>query len=144
MCVTDCHMTLAVKVALNPQYNQPITTQSWLLTTLYIRNLLVTSIFPFSHNVFSSSQNKFHFFCHINFVSAVAFHLDQSKILSFGKELNVAWFMRLGLPNRKYFLEKERMVTNVFSFSYSVLSLFFFPIQRICKNRMSALWWVNE
>ena len=42
--------------------------------------MLVTSIFSFSHNVFNSIRDKkYH-----------AFNLDQSRILSFGKELNPA------------------------------------------------------
>ena len=50
--------------------------------------MLVTSIFSFSHNVFYPFQNEFHFFSHIFFVVCKSFNLDQSKILSFGKELN--------------------------------------------------------
>ena len=49
--------------------------------------MLVTSIFSFSQNVFYPSQNKFHFSVTFFFSSANAFNLDQSKILSFGKEI---------------------------------------------------------
>ena len=61
-----------------------------LLKTLWEKEeMLVTSIFSFSHNVFYPSQNKFQFFSHIYLSSANAFSLNQSKILSFGKELIV-------------------------------------------------------
>ena len=43
----------------------------------------------FLHNVFYPSQDKFHFFSVIFILSSVnAFNLDQSRIMSFGKEIN--------------------------------------------------------
>ena len=45
--------------------------------------MMVTSIFSFSYDVFYPQINKFQFIL----LSANAFNLDQSKILSFGKEL---------------------------------------------------------
>ena len=50
--------------------------------------VLENSIFSFSHNVFYPSQMKFQFFSHICFVICNAFNLDQSKILSFGKDFH--------------------------------------------------------
>ena len=50
--------------------------------------MLVTSIFSFSHNNFYPFQREFLYLSYIfNLSSASAFNLDQSKILSFGKEL---------------------------------------------------------
>ena len=48
--------------------------------------MLVTSIFSFSNNVFYPSHFKFHLLVTLILLSANAFNLDQSKILSFGKE----------------------------------------------------------
>ena len=47
----------------------------------------VTSISPFSHNIFYPSPTKFLFFIHIYFVVCKCFQLDQSKILCFRTEL---------------------------------------------------------
>ena len=60
--------------------------------------MLETSIFSISHNVFYPSQNKFQFF-QLHLSSACVFKLGQTKILSFGKELNVAVIM-ISLFNR--------------------------------------------
>ena len=49
--------------------------------------MLVTNIFSFSHNLFYPSQNKFQFLAEFNLSSANAFNLEQSKNLSFGKDL---------------------------------------------------------
>ena len=50
--------------------------------------MLITSIFSFFPQCFNTSQNKFQFCCHIYFVFCLyAFNLDQSEILSFGKDL---------------------------------------------------------
>ena len=51
--------------------------------------MLVTSIFSFSHNNFYLSQIKLQFLIHMYLKSANAFNLDQSKILSFSKELTL-------------------------------------------------------
>ena len=48
---------------------------------------MLTSIFSFSHNLFYPSQNKFQFSATFILLSANAYNLDQSKILSFGREL---------------------------------------------------------
>ena len=57
--------------------------------------MLVTSIFSFSHNLFYYTLKKIQFFAKFNLSSANAFSLDQSKKLSFGKELkkmgNTLW-----------------------------------------------------
>ena len=50
--------------------------------------MLVASILSSSHNVFYPLQNEFQFLITIILSSANAFNLDQSKNLSFGKELN--------------------------------------------------------
>ena len=51
-------------------------------------NILVTSIFSFSHNVLYPFQNKFSIFSFTyDLLSANAFNLDQYKILLYGKEL---------------------------------------------------------
>ena len=51
---------------------------------------LVTSIFSFSQNIFHSSKNRFQFLSQIYILlSADAFSLDQTTILSFGKELSM-------------------------------------------------------
>ena len=47
-----------------------------------------TSTLSFSYNVFYPSQNKFQFLSHFLLSSANAFNLDESKILSSGKELS--------------------------------------------------------
>ena len=49
--------------------------------------MLVTSIFSFSHHAFYPFLNKFKILSHILLLSANAFNLDQSKILSFSKYL---------------------------------------------------------
>ena len=67
-------------------------TQSRLLTTLSkkpLENIVATSIFCFSHNVFNPSNDKNHRFSLFILSSANAFNLGQSRILSFGKELSV-------------------------------------------------------
>ena len=53
--------------------------------------MLVTSIFSFSHNVFHPTQCKIKVNFSLTFIllSADAFNLDRSKILSFGKELTM-------------------------------------------------------
>ena len=51
--------------------------------------MLVTCIFSFSHNVFLQSKRKFIILVTFHLSSANAFSLDQSKILSFGKELTL-------------------------------------------------------
>ena len=50
--------------------------------------MLATSIFFFFHSVFNSITKRNCHFSNINWSSASAFNLDQSKKLSFGKELN--------------------------------------------------------
>ena len=52
--------------------------------------MLATSIFSFSINLFYHSKDKFKIFILI-LLSANALHLDQSIILSFGKELKEKW-----------------------------------------------------
>ena len=52
--------------------------------------MLVTSIFSFSYNVFYPCRTNFRFSVTFILSSASAFNLDQSKNLSFGKELNIA------------------------------------------------------
>ena len=59
-----------------------------LLKTLWEKEkMLVTSISSLSHNVFYPSQEEFLFLIYLYFV-VNAFNLDQSKNLSFDKELN--------------------------------------------------------
>ena len=58
----------------------------------------VTRIFSFSHNVFYLSRNKLQYLSHIYFVLCKCFQLDQSKLLSFGKDFEVP--LRLA-ENRK-------------------------------------------
>ena len=61
------------------------------LKTLWEKEkMLVTSIFSFSHNVFYPSKTNFNFSATFNLSSANAFNLDQSKNLSFGKELTLS------------------------------------------------------
>ena len=61
-----------------------------LLKTLWENEkMLVTTISSFSHNVFYPSQIKINFSVAFNLSSANAFNLDQSKILSFGKEFRL-------------------------------------------------------
>ena len=50
--------------------------------------MLVISNFSFSHKVFYISEKEFLFLVTIILSSANAFDSDQSKILSFGKELS--------------------------------------------------------
>ena len=105
--------------------------------------MLGTSIFSFSHNVFKPSSPKYGF-CklHLFWRLQNALNLDQSEILSFGKELiNLVGTHEPCLlnpfPNKPWFLcvcstsllkplrEKEKLlVTSNFSFSYIVFYLF--------------------
>ena len=89
-----------------------------------MEKMLVTSIVSFTHNVFFS---KFK----INIInlatfdlsSANAFNLVQSKLLLFGERLTLSRssFMYLQYKYLKTLREKEKLlVTNNFSFSYSV------------------------
>ena len=57
-------------------------------TLLEKENMLVTSI-SFSDNVFYHSQTNFNFSVTFNLLSANDVNLDQSKILSLGKDLQV-------------------------------------------------------
>ena len=54
--------------------------------------MLVTSIFSFTHNVFYPLKTNFNFSVTFILSSANAFNLDLTKILSFGKELDVIDF----------------------------------------------------
>ena len=88
LCQIPC-LSLINSLPHNPDFQR-----RWnkgLLKTLWENEkMLVTSIFFFSHNLFYSSQNKFHFFqSHFILSSANAFNLDQSKISSFGEELEL-------------------------------------------------------
>ena len=56
--------------------------------------MLVTSIFSLSHNVFCSSQHKCQFLSQNILSSANALILDESKCLSFGKELSNPLLLR--------------------------------------------------
>ena len=67
-------------------YNNP--KKGGFLKTFWKREkVLVTSIFSFSQNVFCPSETNFNFKVKFILLSAKAFNLDLSKILSFGKEL---------------------------------------------------------
>ena len=59
-----------------------------LVKTLWEKEKMpVTSIFSFSNNVFYPCKTNVTFSAKFNLLSANAFNLDQSKNLSFGKEL---------------------------------------------------------
>ena len=101
ICVTDRHdMTLAVKVALNPNTtNQPFPKQTLVFTCLHCKSLENTvrkekiaryeHISPFP-TVFSTLFKNFQSFSsHLKLLSANCFNLDQSKILSSGNGLTV-------------------------------------------------------
>ena len=49
--------------------------------------MLVTSIFSFSHNVFYLSQNEFQFFSHIKFSVCKCFQFRTVQNLSYGKRV---------------------------------------------------------
>ena len=126
--------------------------------------MLEISIFSLSHNVFYPSQSKFKFFCQIYFVVSkpfqfgpvYPFNLDQSKTLSFGKDLNsrfrftkwiLAWsklkaladdrievakMMIFVLTGMKTLREIEKMlVTSIFSISCHVSKGF---LNRVVKS----------
>ena len=60
--------------------------------------MLVTRIFSFSQNIFYPLTEKFHHLSHIKVFhhSAKVFNLDQSMIMSFGKELIIDGYMGNG------------------------------------------------
>ena len=71
----------------NHDFQRPCTKS--LLKSLWDKEkLLGTSIFSFSHNVSTLSNSQVKGSVTFILSSANAFNLDQSKILSFGKELN--------------------------------------------------------
>ena len=59
--------------------------------------MLITSIFSFTRYVFYPSKNKFNFSVAFILSAENAFNLDQSKILSFGKELTFYQTTKFGL-----------------------------------------------
>ena len=53
---------------------------------------LVTSIFSFFHNVYNPVKDKVNIWSTFIFSSAIAFNLERSNILLFGKELShILW-----------------------------------------------------
>ena len=74
----------------NPDIIRTILTKTAFENIVGKGEMLMTSIFSFSHNVSYPSKTRFHFlgylylFCHLQ----TAFNLDKSKILAFGIDLN--------------------------------------------------------
>ena len=66
--------------------------------------MLVTSIFSFSHHVFYPSQTTFNFSGTIILLSANAFNLNLSKLVSFGELLITVIGVKLEIKNIDKFL----------------------------------------
>ena len=105
--------------------------------------MLVTSIFPFSHNVFYSSQHKFQFLSHYyfvirNLVNKYAFNsLPNGKILDYSK-LKACADDKINVTQKLNFVKEwvENIVgkgENAFSPFLSMFSKAFF--HRVVKNR---------
>ena len=122
---------------------------------------MLASIFSFLHNVFYHSKTNFNCTVTIILSFAYAFNLDQSKILSFGKELNIYQTVHgINSPEDKrmntfylhlllflqYFLSNQRPIQifqyhsicclrlSVFNFVESTISLFYKELLTIWKK----------
>ena len=86
-------MTLYRSTALNPFPNKPWFLRVYsknLLKTLWEKEkLLVTSNFSFSHSVFYPLRELSVISSNLKLSSANSFNLEESKMLSFGKGLNI-------------------------------------------------------